>query len=118
MPRTLYHATRMQFAPSIQNLGLAASPKGRLGPGIYFVRTYAEAQTIAMNRIPYQGHGDHPVVLTVDVADGAPCIEGVTTVLIIEGAVKIYLGTSSMGRITSIYRDLRSKFRVLHGSWR
>ena len=51
------------------------------------MRTYAEARTLAMNRIPYQGHGDHPIVLTVDVADGAPCIEGVTTVLpIIEGA--------------------------------
>ena len=56
--RTLYHGTHISAIPPVARGGSNESEKGRLGPGVYFVKTYDEAKQISKN----QRNSNHTVV--------------------------------------------------------
>ena len=60
---TLYHGSHIRVAQPIARDGLNGSPSGRLGPGVYFVKTYDEAKQISKNR----RNSNHTVVFKCKV---------------------------------------------------
>ena len=53
--RTLYHGTQRPAVESICSIGLKESADGRLGPGVYFTKTFEDAEKISRYRYP-DGH--------------------------------------------------------------
>ena len=61
---TLYHGTKVNNTSGIASKGLKPSTNGCLGPGIYFVEEYSEAESIAKHRT---GNGGVSVVIECNV---------------------------------------------------
>ena len=60
--KTLYHGTQVQYFKSISNTGLKESSVGRLGQGVYFVKTYNKAERISRGRRTKDGDPNSVVI--------------------------------------------------------